>query len=102
MLRVDFDGVLAPGSTVELVFAYDETLLPPGTDESLLGIWHFNSNINDWEFGGTVDTVENTVTYVTDNFSPFQLGLVPEPSTLALAAFGFIALAARCLRRRQA
>lgn len=69
-------------------------MLPPGIDESLLGVWHFNSSINDWEFGGTVNTLENTVTYVTDSFSPFQLGLVSEPSSFLLAACGAIALVA--------
>ena len=40
--NVDFDGDLQ-GGTVDLVFHYDESLLPSGLDENLLGIWHFNS-----------------------------------------------------------
>ena len=98
--NVDFDGDLGSG-TVELVFAYDETLLPGGFDELTLGIWHFDSNTLLWDFGGTVDPVANTVTYITNNFSPFVLGVVPEPSTLVLAACGFFALAACGWRRRK-
>ena len=85
---VDFSGSLNGGSAT-LVFNYDPSLLPPGLDQSTLGIWHFSSLANEWEFGGTVDTLAHTITYVTDSFSPFTLGVaVPEPSSLVLAAAG--------------
>lgn len=88
---VDFDGDLN-GGTVDLVFAYDESLLPAGLDESQLGIWHFDTIAGEWVFGGIVDTEANTVTYTTSSFSPFQLGVVPEPSSLVLAGIGGLAL----------
>lgn len=97
--NVDFDGDL--GGTIELVFHYDSSLLPAGLDELTLGIWHFNSNTSEWEFGGTVDPVADTITYSTDNLSPFQLGVVPEPSTVVLAAMGLVGLAAGGRRRRK-
>ncbi len=95
--EVDYSGALA--GPVSLVFAYDPAKLPPGTDESLLGIWHFNQLLDKWQFGGTVDTAAHTVTFTTDNFSPFVLGIaVPEPSTWALAV---VALALTALGRRR-
>jgi hypothetical protein len=99
--NVDFDGDLM-GATIELVFHYDTALLPVGTDESLLGIWHFNSNTNEWEFGGVVDPLADTITFTTDNLSPFQLGVaVPEPSTLALAGLGLLAGGCVAWRKRR-
>ena len=87
-------------TTVELVFHYDPSLLPVGTDESQLGIWHFNTTLGVWQFGGTVNTADHTITYTTDSFSPFELGIatVPEPSTLVLGGLGLAVLC--CLSRR--
>jgi hypothetical protein len=100
--NVDFTGDLNGGS-VTLVFNYDPTLLPPGLDENLLGIWHFSSATSEWDFGGTVDVPSHTITYVTDSFSPFQLGVaVPEPSSTALALFAAVGLAGVGLRRHRA
>jgi hypothetical protein len=99
--NVDFDGDLQ-GATATLVFAYDPALLPVGVNETDLGIWHFNSILDDWEFGGTVDTLANTVTFVTDSFSPFMLGVaVPEPATISLLLAGVVAIIGlRTMRRR--
>src|SRR6185295_8381305 len=100
--NVNYGGSLN-GGTATLVFHYDPTLLPSGVAESDLVIWHFNSVNGQWEHGGTVNTLDNTITYVTASFSPFELGtaLVPEPSSMALAALGGIALAGWAWRRRK-
>jgi len=85
---IDFTGDLV-GSTTTLVFAYDEApFAAAGINELSLGIWHYNSTLEDWEFGGIVDPIANTITFTTDSFSPFVLGVaIPEPTTLVLAAF---------------
>jgi PEP-CTERM motif len=99
--NVAFGGNLN-GGTATLVFDYDPSSLPAGTDQSQLGIWHFNENTGHWEFGGTVDTTNHTITFVTSSFSPFELGrAVPEPSTVVLLAVGLMAIAGLRLRRRQ-
>jgi hypothetical protein len=91
--NVDYSGALNGGS-VTLVFNYDPLLLPSGTDPQHLQIWHFNSLSGSWESGGTVDPVAHTITYVTNSFSPFQMGIaVPEPSGIALACFGVLCMA---------
>ncbi len=97
--NVDFSGELN-GGTVSLSFNYDPTLLPLGLDQNTLGIWHFNSTLGQWDFGGTVDVPSHTITYVTDGFSPFQLGvMVPEPSAFALAALGMLGILAYARHR---
>ncbi len=98
--NVDFDGNLGEGNFVDLTFAYDASLLPAGFDESTLRIWHFNSAAGEWEFGGTVNPEANTITYTTDHFSDFQMGvLVPEPSSVALAGIAAAALLVTVRRR---
>ena len=55
-------------------FAYNPALLPAGTDENHLVIFHYNGTL--WEkLTGTVDTVAHTLTVSTPNLSPFVLGL---------------------------
>ncbi len=90
---VQYDGSLN-GTMATLVFDYDPSLLPAGTDQSQLGIWHYDENLGQWVFGGTVDVADHTITFVTGSFSPFELGLqTPEPSTFVLAAAGLSLLA---------
>ena len=90
---VDYSG-LQNGQSATLVFHYDPSLLPAGTNESQLGIWHFNKLTNAWDFGGTVNPADHTITFVTSSFSPFTLGkAVPEPATVVLLGLGLLALA---------
>ncbi len=99
---VHYDGNLNGGNAT-LVFNYDPALLPAGTDQSALGVWHYSALRDKWEFGGTVDTLNHTITYVTDGFSPFELGVnAPEPSTAVLAAFAMVPWAYRAWRRKRA
>ena len=48
-----------------------------------------------------VDTVNDTITFTTDSFSPFMLAVAtPEPSTYVLALLGLGGLLAAARRRR--
>ncbi len=90
------------GQAVALVFHYDPALLPVGTDEAQLRMWHYNTMLGEWQSGGIVNTADHTISFVTDSFSPFELGLVPEPSTVTLLVLGIAGLfgfAARAKRR---
>ncbi|MBI3839243.1 MAG: hypothetical protein HY288_15095 [Planctomycetia bacterium] len=64
---VDYTGRLH-GATASLVFPYDPALLPAGADPLTLGIWHYNHTIDQWQFGGVVDPVANTITFETSSF----------------------------------
>ncbi|HTM56180.1 MAG TPA: hypothetical protein VL175_19280 [Pirellulales bacterium] len=86
------------GTLATLVFNYDPSLFA-GIDENQLGIWHFNKLSGNWDFGGTVDVQNHTITYVTASFSEFVAG-VPEPSSWVLAAIAFAAIL--CVSRRRA
>ena len=95
--NVEYTG-LPTGQTATLVFHYDPSLLPAGTDQSQLGIWHFDKTANAWEFGGTVNTTDHTITFVTSSFSPFELGrcaraLDPGPAGLGFLGSGRVSAA---------
>ena len=68
-------------------------------DESSLVIWHFADG--SWHMGGTVDEEADTVSLTVDSFSPFSLGVVPEPSVLAILTTVALALLAYARRRRR-
>jgi hypothetical protein len=87
------------GTSATLVFNYDPSLFQ-GIDQSKLGIWHFNKISGNWDWGGTVDVDNHTITYVTNSFSEFIAG-VPEPSTLVLGVFGLIGLLTYTWRRKR-
>ena len=95
---LSFSGTFSGSATITL--HYDPTTLN-GTPESELIVWHFVDH-NHWEkvAGEVIDTNAHTVTFTTDSFSPFALG-VPEPSSLTLAGLGAFGLIACAWRRRR-
>ncbi len=107
--QVNYSGNLN-GGLATLTFDFDPTTIPSGTLLSSLGIWHFNSALDQWQFltGPIVDSYAtlgyDTITIQTSSFSPFDLGAAPapEPATLTLAAMGLLPLLGRLgrLRRR--
>ncbi len=85
----EFDGL------AQLYFYYDPALLPEGTAEHLLAIFHFNGL--EWvALPGTVDVTEDYIAVETDSLSPFALGIfVPEPATIVMLGVGSLLLARR-------
>ena len=92
-------GFINDGSqSATLDFHFDPTLFT--ADElANLGVWHFNTLTQHWDFGGTVhlDGPNSYIEYTTNSFSDFAIAsstaFVPEPSTLVLAGGGLAALA---------
>lgn len=87
--HLEYNG--AHSGLIHLKFAYNPVLLPAGTDEGHLVIYHYNGTI--WEkLTGTVDTVAHTLSVSTTSLSPFVLGLSqpvdPVITTHALPAMG--------------
>ena len=70
--NVGFSGAYA--GSVNLTFAYDATLLPPGFDESTLSVHHYSAGA--WQnLPGTVNTVTHTITFSTTTLGAFALGV---------------------------
>ncbi len=89
--EMDFDGEFE--GSVDLVFTYDDTDLLL-EEELLLSIFHYEGD--DWvQLDGVVDAVGNTITVTTTSFSPFALGVVPEPATLVLLSVGVLGMRRR-------
>ena len=57
-----------------------------------MGSWVIPSN-------QVIDQTDDTITFVTDSFSPFVLAATPEPSSAVLLGFGAIGLGAMAIRR---
>ena len=96
------------------VGAYSGTTSPYGAFDMGGNVWQWDDTKGDFDLRGlgggqfldtsavglasSVSVTENNG-WVTDDRAGFRLAIVPEPSTLALAALGFLALAAWRLRR---
>lgn len=106
---VDAAGDDVDFAVATLQFQYDDSVFAPGFNETQLGLWHFNSNLNEWESFNildgttTIDTDANVITVELSSFSEVQLGVfaVPEPSTFALASIGLVAFGIAVRRRRR-
>jgi hypothetical protein len=109
---LNFTGQLSTSGAV-VQFHYDDSLLSEyyQSHESELGIWHFNSQSQAWEFlRDSIDTQNNIVTITTLSFSPNVFGAqpnqvsvaTPEPaSIIAWMSLGSLAIAVRKFRRRR-
>jgi hypothetical protein len=67
--------VIIPASPLTLVLHYDDADLPPGTVESYLKIYRYDSTLHAWVALTVLgrDTVANTLTVQLDHFSDFAL-----------------------------
>jgi hypothetical protein len=104
--EVNPTGFINDGTqSATLVFHFDPGLFTPA-ELADLGMWHFNTLTDQWDFGGDVDLFANTITYTTSSFSFYAAGTstaflpIPEPSTFVLAGIGSLSLAYLGRRRR--
>jgi len=67
--------VIIPASPLTLVLHYDDADLPPGTVESYLKVYRYDSTLHAWVALTVLsrDTVANTLTVQLDHFSDFAL-----------------------------
>jgi hypothetical protein len=87
VISITFNGILGDGSMVSTTF----TTPPDGTT-------NFHTFLFGPEFGSGLASVEiPSPIWAIDN-----LVFVPEPGTVSLLALGFLALAARAVKRRRA
>jgi len=97
--NLNFEGDAIGAGGISLVFSYSDVGLSLA-EESALVIYHFDSGA--WvPLSGTLDTLANTITVNTPSLSPFAVGLVPEPSSVALAAIALGAVVFHAARRRR-
>jgi hypothetical protein len=81
---------------VTLVFDFDPAGMTTAQEEALQ-VYHYTDG--QWvDIGGVVDLNADTITVETDSFSPFALGVVPEPGSLSLLS---LASGAMLMRRRR-
>lgn len=97
LFDLDYDGSFAGG--LRLTFFIDPSTLPSGTDVASLHLFHWHGGA--WQdLGGGFDPATGGITVVIDSLSPFAVGAVPEPTTLALMVGGAAGIWMR--RRRRA
>lgn len=83
-----FDGLAA------LELTYDESWIPSGFDESDLVVYHHDGT--GWQtLFGQVDPANNVIAFETGGFSPFVIGVIPEPAALWVLSGWLFLLAAR-------
>ncbi len=56
---------------------YNESELPPGTDENLLRLWYYNAPSNLWQPEGSVNVIENYVYANITHFSIYSVQAIP-------------------------
>lgn len=94
---IGFTGEFTGPAT--LTFVYDDTNLLPGRKEEDLAVYHFSGG--QWVLtAGIVDHSSNRITVQTHSFSPFMIGVIPEPSTLVLLSMGAVGILVYARRRR--
>lgn len=76
--NINFAGDDLGSSTAQITLAYDPSLLEPGFNETDLRIYNYHNG--GWVVppNQSVDPEENTISFETDQFSPFMLGVVTE------------------------
>lgn len=92
---------LANGALATVTLAIDPSLANIANE----GIWHYNENTGQWEWlGGTINSTNDTITFQTSSFSPFELGTnpnisttIPEPAPIVLLASAFLGF---CVSRK--
>ena len=96
-----FTGTFTGDVTVTLHF--DPSILY-GTPLADLHVEHYTNGAWVLPANQVVDTVNDTITFTTDSFSPFMLADIssPEPSSVVLLGLGALALAAAARRRMRA
>jgi Regulator of chromosome condensation (RCC1) repeat len=87
---ISFDGTCAVAP--EAVLRYDELDLLPGVAEEDLGLFHWTDGAWTLVTDGVVDPVAHTITFAPDSYSPFMLGLVPEPCSALVLLLGGLVL----------
>lgn len=90
--EIGFSGSFNGVAGLELT--YDESWIPSGFDESDLVVYHYDGA--GWQtIFGSVDALNNVLVFETGGFSPFVIGVIPEPAVLWVMSGGLFLLAAR-------
>lgn len=92
IFELEFEG--KHGGDINLVFGYNDLILPDGIDEAMFEVYHFVDG--EWTpTGAVVDPLGNTLSFTTSSLSPFAIGLVPEPQMFGIAVLAMLGIAAR-------
>lgn len=100
-LCYEFEGDgLGLAAGFDVTFHYEEAVLASlGIAEADLRLWHYGpTGLND--VTGSLDTAGNLITGNASALGGFAVGVIPEPSTLALLCMGAVGLLVCGWRRR--